>query len=473
MVSVIHLVMSMNKAYSLKTRLSLTYIVYILLFFVFVAILSNVLIERQFIRYSKEKQILQIEHIQERVQEQYLKGNFNPETMELIGMDAFDDGFIFGVYSPDGKMIWDANYHMGHLCNMLIDDLHGRMRAHDPGYDGKVVTQNYSLSNDGEVYGTLTIRHLSPYFYDENDLSFLKTLNQIYVISGLIFIGIAFVIASIVSKRIARPIEIVSEELQDIEKGNYKPHSLIETNTKEINQLNHSIEHLKATLLRQEQLRKQLTTDVAHELRTPLSTLQATLEAVSDGVMVADQKTMTSLYEEIIRLSRLVQDLEKLHHYEDNVQLNFETLGLEILVENTIRLYKAKFNHKNIKLSYDLQPVLAIVDRDKFNQIINNVLSNALKYTDKDGQVVVKVFNEDHEAVIMVEDNGIGITQDDLPFLFERFYRADKSRNRDTGGAGIGLSIVKTIVDQLGGTITIDSEYKKGTRVTIRLNKTR
>lgn len=457
---------------SIKTRLSLSYILYILLFFIFVSFLSNRLIEEQFIEYSKKKQVSQIQYMINAINDQYVSDDFNPVTIEMIGQQAFDDGYIIGVYNTKEEMIWDANFHHGHLCDQMMNQLYNRMHDYDPGYEGEVVEKEYTLVKDDIAIGTLTIQHLSPYFYNESDLSFLTTLNEVYLVSSLIFILLAIVVASLIARRIAHPIETVTNELKNIEKGNYERIHFKQTNTKEINQLTSSINSLKLTLQHQQNLRKQLTGDVAHELRTPLSTLQATIEAMIDGVVEMDEQTLVSLNEEINRLTMIVEDLNDLHQYDDlSARLKRDQVNLSDLVNAHLKIFQAPLEQKQIELNFEDHDVVVNVDKDKINQVIVNLLSNAIKYTNDQGKITVCLKEEEQFGVLIIQDSGIGIAEADLPFIFERFYRADKSRARITGGHGIGLSIVKSIIDAHQGEIQVKSQLGEGTTFIVKLLK--
>jgi signal transduction histidine kinase len=237
------------------------------------------------------------------------------------------------------------------------------------------------------------------------------------------------------------------------------------------------VNELSRALGEQEAIRKRLTTDMAHELRTPLATLQSHLEALIDGVWKPDTARLAGLHEEILRINRLVADLEKLAHVEgDAGGLNCGAMDIRTLVEGIVRNHEPQFREKGVALrltsaagdSRGDGSTLA-VDADKLSQAVINLLSNALKYTPSGGAVTVDVCSKPSGTEIRVADTGVGIIAKDIPRVFERFYRADNSRSRATGGAGIGLSIAKAIVEAHGGTISAASQPGRGSEFLISL----
>ncbi|MDO3676621.1 sensor histidine kinase [Paenibacillus ehimensis] len=238
----------------------------------------------------------------------------------------------------------------------------------------------------------------------------------------------------------------------------------------ELADLAQAINALAAQLEKQEHLRKTMTADVAHELRTPLATLKSHMEAMMDGVWEPTQVRLAACHEEVERLSHLVGDLEQLTQMDSpHFRLRLQTEDLAAVAAQSVEAVKAAFAQKKValRLAAPAQPVLVQADRRRIGQILANVLSNAWKYTPSGGQVEVKVEQDDGEARVVVADTGIGIPAGELPYVFERFYRTDKSRNRSTGGSGIGLTIARRLAEAHGGRMEIESEAGRGTTVRI------
>jgi signal transduction histidine kinase len=288
----------------------------------------------------------------------------------------------------------------------------------------------------------------------------------------MISLFLSLFIAAFMAKRLSTPISRVIDTARKISKGYYQDRITEKSDTKEISQLTETINNLAETLERQEMLRKRLTADVAHELRTPLATLQSHMEAMIDGVWKPDIDRLKSCHEEIVRISRLVGELEKLAKYEsESLILNKTSFDVSQLIQNIIRNFEMDFVNKGLDIKFYGEKEIVFADKDKISQVIINLLSNALKYTPEGGRVEVKVEGSGDMINIIVKDTGEGISPEDLPYIFERFYRADKSRNRLTGGAGIGLTIAKAIVEAHKGRIQANSKINEGTEFIVSLPK--
>jgi signal transduction histidine kinase len=282
----------------------------------------------------------------------------------------------------------------------------------------------------------------------------------------------ALLLGAIMSKRISRPISKAIQAASEISKGNFKQRIEEKSSTKEINQLTDTVNGLADSLEKQKNLRKTMAADVSHELRTPLASLQSSLEAMIDGIWQPSNERLESCHEEILRINRLVGDLEKLEKTEaENAVLNISEFDISDLTAHIIHNFETDFYKKGVTLNFTGEAVLVSADRDKISQVIINLVSNALKYTTEDGRVDVKIEGTERSVEIIVTDNGNGIPQEDLPNIFERFYRADKSRNRLTGGSGLGLTITKAVVEAHKGKISVSSELNKGTIFTVKLPK--
>jgi two-component system sensor histidine kinase BaeS len=210
---------------------------------------------------------------------------------------------------------------------------------------------------------------------------------------------------------------------------------------------------------------------VAHELRTPLAAIRSYIEAMLDGVWTFDQERLKSCHEELMRLTRMIKDIEKLSKYEGEITLNKKQFNLHEVAQQIVANFEHEYENKGIELTFHAEYTEIVADQDKLSQVIINLLSNALKYTNEGGSVKLTISKFNHFVEITVTDTGIGISEDDLPHVFERFYRADKSRTRSTGGSGIGLTITRAIVKAHGGKIKIESTVGVGTKVNVILPK--
>jgi len=339
-------------------------------------------------------------------------------------------------------------------------------------WKGEYTKDDYPVINNSIEVGTINIGHYGPFYYDENDIMYSKTLNKILIGVGIAALCGALILGLVMAEGLSRPILKVINIAEMISKGNYSQKIEKQSNIEEIDKLTTSINSLGNSLSEQEKLRQRLTRDVSHELRTPLSTLQSHMEALIDGVWEPTTDRLTSCHEEILRLKRLVGDLEKLAQYEsENLILNKTKFNMGEVLKNIALNFEKEFLNKEVILNFDNKDIVTYLDKDKISQVIVNLISNALKYTPKGGKVEVQMSEDDKYFKLSVKDTGIGISEIDLPYVFERFYRADESRNKLTGGAGIGLTISKSIVEAHKGNITVDSEIGQGTKFVAKIPK--
>ena len=237
----------------------------------------------------------------------------------------------------------------------------------------------------------------------------------------------------------------------------------------ELGQLAVAFNSMAGSIERQEQLRRNMVGDVAHELRTPLTNLRGYLEAVRDSLIPADTALVDSLYEETMLLTRLVTDLHELAQAEAG-QLNLlrAPAAVSDVVEQAVQILRPQADAKGVTLAVDLPPDLPEVDidRERIGQVLRNLMNNALAHTPAGGEIGVSARRDGGFVSVAVRDTGEGISPDDLPHVFDRFYRADRSRARQTGGYGLGLAIVRQLVVSHGGTITVESRVGQGSTFT-------
>ncbi|KZE67139.1 hypothetical protein AWM68_04580 [Fictibacillus phosphorivorans] len=279
-------------------------------------------------------------------------------------------------------------------------------------------------------------------------------------------------ISYVVAKNLSRPLVEMREAAEKMAKG--KLEVRIETlGNDELNDLGNSLNLLASKLQLQETSRKNMTSDIAHELRTPLATIKSHLEAFEDGVFLPTSDRIHSLKEEIERLISLVQDLEHLTAMEaPEFSLNKKEANLNTIITKSMDAVAGAFVQKNVTLHSELQCNIELsIDSKRIAQVLINLLSNALTYTPAGGKVNISTKTDNDSIFLSVKDTGIGIPKEEIEQVFERFYRGEKSRSREHGGSGIGLTIVKRIVQAHGGEIWINSESGTGTEVKIKFNR--
>ncbi len=291
---------------------------------------------------------------------------------------------------------------------------------------------------------------------------------------GIISIVFAAIAGIILAGKISVPVKAATRAAKDIARGNYNNRINTDICTMELSELGNAVNHMAESLDNQEMLRRRLTSDVAHELRTPVANVSSNIEAIIEGVLEPTNERLSSCYNELELITGIITELEKLRQIEgENMILHIGHVDIYELAKEVKLIFENEMSKKNIRCDIIGEHIDVCVDKDKMSQVLNNLISNAVKYTDNYGNIQITVIQENENVVITVEDNGCGIDDNDIQYIFERFYRTDKSRNRSTGGAGIGLTITRAIVQLHGGTIHVESKKGVGSlfKVTIPANK--
>lgn len=286
---------------------------------------------------------------------------------------------------------------------------------------------------------------------------------------------IALLLGSWLTKKLTQPLERLTPAIQKIAVGELQIRIPVTTRD-EFGKITEALNHMAQQLFRAEEARKHLTADVAHELRTPLSIIQCHMEIIQEGGRDIPPETLLPMQDEVIRLSKLVDDLHQLTLAEaGKLQLDRSPTDLVPLLDRIIDMLKpeAEERHIDIVRSYPAQQLNAFIDPNRITQVFYNLLVNAMRYTSSGGTISIRITDSSHDgsrfASVSIADTGVGIAAEQLPFLFDRFYRAEESRSRHTGGMGLGLAIAKEFVEAHRGFISVQSEVGRGTQFTVYL----
>jgi len=321
-----------------------------------------------------------------------------------------------------------------------------------------------------EALGTVYISPMSSADFPSPQRLF-EPISRFLLWGSLVAVAIALLITFFLSRRILAPIKTLTFAARRLGDGDFSQRVKFKDKG-EVGELAQAFNSMAGDLERAEQLRRNMIADVAHELRTPLSNLKGYLEAVRDGVIKPDADAIRSLDEEAILLSRLVDDLQELSLAEaGELKLDCQTEDISRLINQTVAVVSAPAAAKGVSVSTDLPDTLPSVNIDShlISQVLRNLLENALAHTARGDAITVTARQQDNWLKVTVADTGEGIPDEDLPNIFERFYRVDKSRSRATGGSGLGLTIAKRLVEAHGGRIEVQSELGKGSRFTFAL----
>lgn len=298
--------------------------------------------------------------------------------------------------------------------------------------------------------------------------SYLSGLNNSLWLGGLGAAVVALALAVFSARRISRPLRRLADASSRIAKGDLSQR--VEVSSKdELGELAASFNSMAEALDRAEETRRHMLTDIAHELRTPLTVLQGNLEGMLDGVVPFERETVATLHQETQLLSRLVSDLRDLSLAEaGQLKLHRSFTDLASLAQQSMEKMAPQAQAKGIHLETQIADGLPAmeVDADRISQVLANLLSNALRHTPSGGRITLETRKVQDGAEprlqVSVADTGPGISPEDLPYVFDRFYRADKSRARSTGGTGLGLAIVKQLVEAHEGRVCVQSEFGRG-----------
>jgi len=312
----------------------------------------------------------------------------------------------------------------------------------------------------GEHLGIMA-RHLGPDPKLADDLfaGFRRAVNLSVLVAVGASVLVALAVAVFVARRIVEPVEAMGAAAQRIAAGRYGERVPVASQD-ELGELAEQFNRMAGALQRLERLRKDLVADVAHELRTPLAALAGYLEGLLDRVLEPSAEVLGRMHREVHRLQRLVEDLEELSRVEGGgLELRRAPTSVRELVDAVAARLALQFQGKQIRLTVDVPAGLPKVhaDPDRIAQVLTNLLGNALRHTPPGGRVTVRAWTRGGEVAVAVADTGVGIPPEHLPHIFDRFYRVDRSRSRRSGGAGIGLTIAKGLVELHGGRIWAES----------------
>lgn len=305
---------------------------------------------------------------------------------------------------------------------------------------------------------------------------FIESMNVSIIVSAIISVFIAVIFGLFMSNKITKPLEKLMIGIRHLSKGDTSYR--VEVDTKdEFNQLAIAFNDMSLQIKQNEDVRRTLVADVAHELRTPLSILSGRLESIQEGAIEPTQEVIVQLNDEVYRLTRLVSDLQQLSLAEaGKLQLNKVDVNINEMVRKVIYHFSWLAEEKNIEIKFYTNIDFEIsIDPDRITQVIINILGNSLRHTPENGTIEIDLLKSqsNNEVIIKIKDSGTGIDKEHLPYIFDRFYRTDTSRSRDQGGTGLGLSIAKGFVEAHRGNIVVESENGKGTAfiITIPIEK--
>ena len=462
-----------SKLKSINSKLIISFTLIMIATILSIKLFVNTIFKDSFEKYVDDSNKVEVNHLIEfDLKNLYTNESWNTEFIENLGIEAIRKGIAIEIYDKNDNKVWSVFEDEKVLSDKTLNDISKNMKSIEKQWDNYFEELKVDINDDeGNILvGYAYIGHYASTYYMENDVEFFNAINRIIIIIGVISISSIIMISIIISRSIAKPISKVSKMTKYIGEGNYKNKLNYKSNIMEIDDLINSINKLSNELNDQENLRKQLTGDIAHELRTPLTSIKGHLDAIIVGIWEPTNERLNSINEEVKRITNLVDELRKLAKFDSGKDnLNKEIVNLKNYIKSIAYNYEGKALEKNIVIKYQLENIEALIDKEKFAQVIINILSNAIKYNNGNNEIYIKVFKKNNSINISIKDSGIGIPKSEYKNIFERFYRLDKSRGANEKGAGVGLTIAKSIVNAHGGEIEVYSEINKGSEFIISL----
>jgi signal transduction histidine kinase len=378
--------------------------------------------------------------------------------MEGGGPDAAMDRYPFALADHTGRIILpNGKYHRGEPISP---------------FEARGGT---ALLEDGELIGIL-IPVRASFEGRPREMEFIERSNRTLLYGALIGAGIALLLGIILSSTLTRPIRELTQATHAVSQGDLSQQVPVRSDD-ELGELAQAFNKMSAELSRSINARKQMTADIAHELRTPLSLILGHAEAVHDGVLAPSRENFEIIREEAARLEHLVNDLRTLSLADaGELSLNPQSVDPAQLLQDVGSLYQYQMQRKDIALTLDIAPQLPPLELDpgRITQVLTNILDNALRHTPDGGRIALSAREVGDHVELAVLDSGPGLKTEDLERIFNRLYRADPSRQREgasAGGSGLGLAIARSIVQAHGGQVSAESEAGQGLKIVIRLPK--
>jgi signal transduction histidine kinase len=456
--------------HKLQFRLFISFLLIIIVATVTTSIFASITLRNEIEQYEDDIRIIRTirtEHILERYYLENLSWDNIQPLVEQIGslhgqriIIADSSNIVVGdsqneLTGETYNLDWQGKQMMlstgGLFPRMIHPDIGANMEIMPPG--GRILV------------GTLYI------IPDETDpfaaTNLTKAINFFLIIGGLLAVVIATIVTFILARRISKPIQMLSLAVNRLGKGDFSQR--VNINEKgEVGELANTFNNMADSLEKSENLRRNMVTDVAHELRTPVSNIRGQLEAIQDKLLVPDSSSIDSLHEETILLSRLIDDLQDLTLVEaGKLKLIRQPENIREIISQAVDVMQPKAKSNGLSIAMEVPDGLNLCDIDQYriSQVIKNLIANAIIHTPRNGKITVSaVLKSDQWVEVSVADNGEGIPKKDLANIFERFYRVDKSRTRETGGTGLGLTIARRLVEAHGGEIKVESKQGKGSK---------
>ncbi|ANU20643.1 two-component sensor histidine kinase [Planococcus plakortidis] len=447
-----------------------------LLFFVFIIIIESVLFLTLYVTFVNERVDEVMTNLLARgnTHSEVLEDSFEPATLNHVALMESASDFIVIITDADGNELTHSDLIEPEMREVLehtdFDEVLQGGKVVEERWDKKeFIATDSPITIEGEHRG-----HVFMFAETNHIKGMVSHLRNQFLIVGLIAVGLTVITIFLLSRLITLPLIRMKEATEQLSEGHHEVSLNIGRND-ELGELANAITALSSDLEHLKNERNEFLASISHELRTPLTYIKGYADIASrpDASEEEKKEYIGIIREETAHLTELIRQLFELAQIDHNqFAIQKEGFSLEMLFASVVALVRPAFDEKQISLAVHCEhEIVAFIDPERFQQVLLNVLDNARKHSPEGTQVVLQGVQDKGTITISIRDEGEGIPEKDLPFVFERLYRVDKSRSRQYGGSGLGLAIAKEIVESHGGLMTLQSEYGQGTTVLIELKR--
>ena len=443
---------------SIRKRLSIILVCTSILALFLATLFVNIAISQTFNKYLVEIQDKRDTGIVKYLETVYEKngGKWSKTSGIEVMHEAYMSSYCLTLKDQNNKVIWGMN------ANDIVHNNNVTMHGKN---EGVYTTTTFMIKSKNKIVGFIDLGQYGPVLLSKEDVNFKTSINKSIILSIVLSLLITILISLLISKQFSNPLRQVSKISVDLSNGNYNVRSHDKSSIIELEDLRNSINTLGENLKHQDVIRKRLISDISHEVRTPLNILQNNFEAMIDGIFPIDNERLTYLNDEVIRFGKLIDNLNTLKQIEgEEAALTMDIISLKYILVLVEKEFELLSENKNIKMALKCSTTKQcniLGNTDKIKQVLINLLSNAVKFTPSKGEINITLKATDKKIIIEIQDTGIGIKEEDLPYIFERLYRGDKSRH-EIEGSGIGLTIVRNILNLHKADIEVKSTEGKG-----------
>ncbi len=456
-----------------RTRLILWFLIIIALTTVVMFFSVSRGLSKQFANFIVSSSDNQVRTIEAFIIEEYNANGLNKNFTERLTQLAQAGKMSVKLTDPQGALLFEYEFENQWKDKRMKMPMHmhrewnDEFEAYWPGTSLTVIR-----SNTGEQIGLLELELHALDGAAEPAMDFIQNMTKGIIQSVIVAAALSVVLGLIFARTFSKPLNSMTRVAENMRKGDLKQRVSKKQSTDEMKQLAISLNHLSASLEIQQSLRSRLASDLSHELRTPLSVIKSHIEAVRDGIWKMDDRTVNVLLTETERLMNLADQVRFIEDIESHqVKLSKQEIELKSWVNDLVDIFRPEVERQNKTLKVMGESSNVQIDLDKFKQIIINLVTNALQHTQAGDEITIHIRKLGHETLLEVIDTGEGIEKEAIDHVFERLYRSEEARSRVNGGSGLGLSVVKSLVEAHGFEIKVESEVNKGTRMKINMIK--